>query len=155
MRLWRICRQPHVGTALQGIGGLHAGGRWHRKGHLIVYTASSAALAALEVLVHVDPLTAPTDLRLLAIDAPDDLSLETLDRATLPRDWAAVPAPPRLQLAGTSWLTAGRTAALVVPSAIIPAESNVLLNPGHPDSLRARIVDDEPFSFDPRLLRSP
>jgi RES domain-containing protein len=52
---------PYVDIALDGIGGMYTSGRWHNKGHPIVCTASSAALAALEVLVHVDPLTAPTD----------------------------------------------------------------------------------------------
>jgi len=36
---------------------------------IVAYTASSAALAALEVLVYVDRLTAPVDLRLLGFKA--------------------------------------------------------------------------------------
>ena len=73
MRVCRICRKSYVDNALDGIGGMYTSGRWHTKGNPIVYTASSAALAALEVLVHVDPLMAPSDLRLLAIEIPDDL----------------------------------------------------------------------------------
>jgi len=61
MRVWRICRKPYVYTALDGIGGMYTSGRWHSKGNPIVYTASSAALAALEVLVHLGPLTAPAN----------------------------------------------------------------------------------------------
>src|SRR5262245_54338136 len=105
MRVWRICRQPYAATTLDGIGGMYTSGRWHGKGHPIVYTASSAALAALEVLVHVDPLVAPSDLRLLTIELPDDLAMETLDPAALPESWNAVPAPAVLQALGTSWLT--------------------------------------------------
>lgn len=152
MRVWRICRQPYAATALDGLGGMYTSGRWHSKGHPIVYTASSAALAALEVLVHVDPLTAPSDLRLLAIEVPDDLATETLDGATLPAGWNAVPAPAELQVLGTSWLTGVRSAVLVVPSAVITIERNVLLNPRHPDLRRVRIIEDTPFSFDTRLL---
>jgi len=40
---------------------------------------------------------------------------------------------------------------LVVPSAVITIEHNVLLNPRHPELRRVRIVDDAPFSFDTRL----
>jgi hypothetical protein len=76
MKVWRLCRQPFVATALDGIGGLYAGGRWHCRGQPIVYAASSAALAALEVLVHVDPLDAPEDLRLLTLELPDDFPIE-------------------------------------------------------------------------------
>jgi RES domain-containing protein len=152
MRVWRICRQPYVASALEGVGGMYTSGRWHRKGHPVVYAASSAALAALEVLVHVEPLIAPTDLRLLTIEVPDDLERETLDPAALPAGWSAVPAPPALQALGSSWLSSLRTVALIVPSAVIPIERNVLLNPRHAEAHRARITDDQPFTFDTRLL---
>jgi RES domain-containing protein len=152
MRVWRICRKPYVDAALDGSGGMYTSGRWHSKGNPIVYTASSAALAALEVLVHVDPLTAPADLRLLAIELPDDLSIEVLEPITLPEGWHSVPAPAALQTLGSSWLTSGRTAALNVPSAVIKVERNFLLNPRHPEVQRVRILSDEAFSFDTRLL---
>ena len=152
MRVWRICRKPYVDTALDGIGGMYTSGRWHSKGNPIVYTASSAALAALELLVHVDPLTAPADLRLLAIELPDDLSIEVLEPITLPEGWHSVPAPAALQTLGSSWLTSGRTAALNVPSAVIKVERNILLNPRHPEVQRVRILSDKAFSFDTRLL---
>ena len=152
MRVWRICRKPYVDAALDGSGGMYTSGRWHSKGNPIVYTASSAALAALAVLVHVDPLTAPADLRLLAIELPDDLSIEVLEPITLPEGWHSVPAPAALQTIGSSWLTSGRTAALNVPSAVITVERNFLLNPRHPEVQRVRILSDEAFSFDTRLL---
>jgi len=152
MRVWRICRKPYVDTALDGSGGMYTSGRWHSKGNPIAYTASSAALAVLEVLVHVDPLTAPADLRLLAIELPDDLSIEVLEPITLPEGWHSVPAPAALQILGSSWLTSGRTAALNVPSAVIKVERNFLLNPRHPEVQRVRILSDEAFSFDTRLL---
>ena len=152
MRVWRICRKPYVYTALDGIGGMYTSGRWHSKGNPIVYTASSAALAALEVLVHVDPLTAPADLRLLAIELPDELSIEVIEPITLPVGWHSVPAPAALQTLGSSWLTSRRTAALMMPSAVINVELNVLLNPRHPEMQRVRILSDEAFSFDTRLL---
>jgi RES domain-containing protein len=136
MRVWRICRQPYVETALDGIGGLYTSGRWHSQGVPIVYTASSAALAALEVLVHVDPLTAPADLRLLSIDLPSDLCIDALETSSLP----------------IAWLRSAGTAALSVPSAVIRTERNILLNPRHPEAKRILLISDEPFSFDPRLL---
>ena len=125
MRVWRICRMPYVDIALDGIGGMYTSGRWHNKGYPIVYIASSAALAALEVLVHVDPLTAPTDLRLLAFELPVDLTTEILELVSLPDGWHSVPAPTALQSLGSSWLTSGRTAALNVPSAVKNGERNL------------------------------
>ena len=152
MRVWRICRQPYIARALDGLGGLYASGRWHRKGVPIVYTATSAALAALEVLVHVDPLTAPADLCLLALDLPAECSLEVLEITALPKAWADVPAPPELQLIGADWLRRAQALALSVPSAVIPVERNILINPLHPAATGIQMISVEPFSFDPRLL---
>ena len=151
MTVWRLCKQQYAASALDGRGGLHTSGRRHTRGHPIVYTSSSAALAALEMLVHVEPLTAPGDLRMLAIELPGDISTEFVERFELPTGWDSVPAPEELQAVGTSWLTSRRSAALVVPSAIVPVERNVLLDPRHPDVGRVRIRSEEPFSFDPRL----
>ncbi|MFN6134275.1 MAG: RES family NAD+ phosphorylase [Synechococcaceae cyanobacterium] len=152
MRVWKICRKPYVDHALDGIAGMYTTGRWHTKGNPIVYTASSAALAALEVLVHVDPLMAPSDLRLLAIEIQDDLSTAVLEPTMLQGDWFIVPAPASLQTLGVSWLTSGGSAVLSVPSAVITVERNFLLNPRHPEAQRIRIISDEAFTFDTRLL---
>jgi RES domain-containing protein len=45
-----------------------------------------------------------------------------------------------------------RTAVLVVPSAVIPNEKNYLLNPGHEEMGRIRVVGREPCAFDRRLF---
>lgn len=151
MLLWRIAREIHVDSALEGVGGLMVSGRWHRRGRPILYTASSAALAALEVLVHVEPLQAPDDLRLLGLDLPDELTLEELVPALLPEDWRSVPAPESTQSIGNAWLERRSSVALRVPSVVVPMETNVLLNPRHPDMTRVRISSNEAFRFDSRL----
>jgi len=45
-----------------------------------------------------------------------------------------------------------RSAVLALPSAISPADTNFLLNPGHPDLKRIRIAAPIDYEFDPRLL---
>lgn len=151
MLLWRIAREIHVDSALEGVGGLMVSGRWHRRGQTILYTASSAALAALEVLVHVEPLQTPDDLRLLGLELPEELTIEELGPALLPEDWRSVPAPESTQSIGSAWLKRRSSVALRVPSIIVPMESNVLLNPRHPEMIRVRISSNEAFRFDSRL----
>jgi RES domain-containing protein len=152
MLLWRIAREIHIDTPLEGVGGLIVSGRWHRRGQPILYASATAAMAALEVLVHVEPLQAPDDLRLLRLDLPDDLAIETLDPALLPEDWRSVPAQESAQSIGSDWLQRRSSVALKVPSVIVPVESNVLLNPRHPGMARVRISSNEAFRFDSRLL---
>ena len=50
---WRIFKPKHAAMAFTGEGARQFGGRWNSKGTAIVYTAGSAALAALEMLVHI------------------------------------------------------------------------------------------------------
>jgi hypothetical protein len=46
----------------------------------------------------------------------------------------------------------GRTLVLRVPSAPVPEEMNVLLNPRHSGMRRVRILAERRFFFDPRLV---
>lgn len=51
-------------------------------------------------------------------------------------------------------LRSGRSALLVVPSVIIPEESNVLINPHHPDSAAITARKLRKWLYDPRLKGS-
>jgi RES domain-containing protein len=73
---------------------------------------------------------------------------------SLPSDWAKGTGGRRCRAIGDRWLTGRGSVALIVPSALIPREPNVLLNPQHPDIGRIRIIGVEPFAFDERLLHS-
>jgi RES domain-containing protein len=42
---------------------------------------------------------------------------------------------------------------LYVPSAVVPGEHNVLINPSHPDMKQVKILDVEVYKFDKRLLQ--
>jgi len=147
--LWRISRHPE----LDGAGGLRASARWHTKGRPIVYCAPNPATALLEVLVHneIDLDDVPANLRYLEIEASDALAAEDLDTSALagsgPADLRAT------RGAGDQWLKSGRTALLRVPSVIVPATWNVLINPRHPDSAQIRVVRTISYSLDPRLAR--
>lgn len=128
------------------------GGRWNNPGRAVVYASSSLSLAVVEYLVHIDPGDMPNDLVALTIEIPDDIAAETLDVGKLPRHWERSVDSVACRALGDQWLDKASAAVLRVPSAPIPTETNVLLNPRHPDFARVRIEASEPFSFDPRLL---
>ena len=150
MRLYRLCRAPF--RALDGEGARLYGGRWNSAGRPVVYASETLALAALEYLVHVDPADVPADLVALTLDIPDDLATEVVAAADLPAGWEREPESGACQAIGDRWLREGRTPVLRVPAAPVPEESNVLLNPRHPDAARVRVAAERPFAFDPRLL---
>lgn len=150
MIVWRIAREPH--QALDGEGARLFGGRWNSEGVAVVYTSATLSLAALEYLVHVDPADAPQDLVALRIAVPDGLAVEDVGVAELPAEWNHLPDHPECIRRGDEWARAGRAVLLRVPSAIVPEEQNVLLNPAHADFERIAVIGTRRFQFDPRLL---
>ena len=120
----------------------------------MVYTASHLSLAVVEKLVHVDPDLIPDRLVAFEIEIPDEgASREEFPLNHLPADWSAEPPGAGTRDIGRAWLTdLTRPGVLVVPSAVVPRETNYLLNPAHPDARRWSVVSREPFRFDARLL---
>ena len=151
MRLWRISNFAD----LTGKGGLLVAGRWHSRGRPIVYMADHTAATLIEMLVHFDIRLSdvPATYQLLAIDVPDDVRFAGVEMDDLPADWLTDLNATRA--IGDGWLAGHTTALLRVPSAIVPAAFNWLLNPNHPDAARIKIAEIIRAPFDPRLLRQP
>lgn len=148
MRLWRISQHAD----LSGEGGLRAAGRWHSKGRRVVYLSDHPASALLEVLVHleVDVEDLPTHYQLLTIEAPDGIMISSADEDSMDSGWRDDIAATRAF--GDEWLRDGASALLRVPSAIVPASDNYLLNPAHADAARLLIVSAMQAPFDRRLV---
>jgi len=151
-RVFRLVKAKHAARAFDGEGARLYGGRWNSPGLRVAYASESVALAALELLVHLEEQALLARYAVCAVRVPD-AALETLDEAALPADWRSAPAPVALQEIGRSWLDSARSPALAVPSAVVPIERNVLLNPAHRDWHRIRRDDPAPFTLDPRLAR--
>ena len=153
MIIWRLCRQQHAARPLDGEGARLYGGRWNLPGTALAYTAGTLALAALEVLVHVDHDLAPHDLVSIPIEIPSGIRIEEIALTQLPPNWRKNPAPERLQALGSGWADRATSALLRVPSAVIPEEHNYLVNPLHPGSRQLKIGRPQSFTFDTRLLQ--
>lgn len=153
MRAWRIYKRRWIESAFNGEGARRTGGRWNHKGVAVVYASTSLALASLKLFVHLEPEDMPRDLVSIAADVPDDISAERIELPDLPKNWRAYPALAKFREIGSDWARSGRTAVLFVPSAIIPAEHNILMNPAHAEFSRIRIGIPQSFHFDPRMWK--
>ena len=147
---WRIVEARFAETAFDGEGARKYDGRWHAKGTSVVYTAGSIALATLEMLVHLESESHIPSYVVIGCSFHEAL-VEVVDRDRLPRNWRDLPAPSELQVIGGAWLRSRTSAVLEVPSAVINAESNYLLNPEHPDFQSIEIGIPQPFKLNPRL----
>lgn len=150
--VWRITTARFVGSAFSGEGARLYGGRWNPKGYPVVYTAESRSLALLEMLVQDDPLRARYVL--IPTQIPDDVTVTSVEIERLPRDWRLLSARAELQTIGRDWLEQAQAAVLAVPSAIVPAERNYLINPNHPDFPKLMTGTPEPLETDIRLMRN-
>jgi RES domain-containing protein len=146
----RVVTERYADSAFSGEGARLYGGRWNPKGVALVYTAHTQSLALLEMLVQDSPLRAR--YALIPARIPDIL-IERVDAAKLPADWRELSARAELQQIGAMWARNRTSAVLAVPSAVVPAETNYLLNPGHPDFARITLGARDEWQTDPRLMR--
>jgi RES domain-containing protein len=153
MRVWRLSKLKYALTAYSSEGTQKVGGRWTLKGVKAVYTSSSLALAALELLVHLDREDVSTMFVAVSADIPDDLQIDVITPSQLPENWRDTPASSTLTIIGQTWLNENQTAVLSVPSAVIAVEKNFLLNPAHPNFGCIQVNEPEPFNFDSRLQK--
>jgi len=152
MRFWRICRSRYAAEAATGEGARLYGGRWNSPGVRVIYASTSLALAAVETFVNLEPNLMPADLVSVEGEIPDALTIRKLDPNILPPRWCES-RDDSLRRFGDEWISSGANVALLVPSAAIRGEWNVLLNPSHPDFSRIRFKRPVRFEFDARMFR--
>jgi RES domain-containing protein len=147
---WRIVKQKHASEAFSGAGSAKTAGRWNSRGVPVIYSSATKSLAALESLVHLNPIVL---FQYVAIRIEfDDALVERVLLQTLQTDWRAEPPSESTKRLGDLWVRERRSAVLAVPGVILSSEFNYLLNPAHPDFKKIAIGSAEPFAFDPRLL---
>lgn len=117
----------------------------------MVYTAQSRALAALEMLAHLESVELLAEYVVLEVGIDERLVTE-IPIATLPRGWQAMQISDGTRAIGDAWAQRNESVALRVPSALVPGEYNYLLNPRHPDYGRLQIHSPVGFRFDSRLI---
>jgi RES domain-containing protein len=147
---WRIVKEKHAKTAFSGEGARIFEGRWNSGGVRMVYGSEHLSLAALEILVHTQPVMIRDKFRVFRV-AWDEAMMTTIDLKKLPSGWNAQPPSLISKKIGDEWIRSSRSAVLAVPSVIVPRERTFLLNPKHRDFPRIKIKDSGSFVLDPRL----
>ena len=135
---------------LSGEGARLHGGRWNHKLTPCIYTSENRALALLEYTVNINIDEIPRALSFAVIDIPSDSILQ-LSIAELPGNWTASPAPSSTKDIGTAILKKGGHAVIKIPSAVIPAEYNYIINPLHQDIAKCKVLSITDFVYDVRI----
>lgn len=157
MKIWRVGTETRTFGAddLSGKGSALYPGRWNDAGHSMVYCARSVSLAMLETTAHLNFSGLPLNRYLIEVRIPKPIweRRRVVAAADLPRTWDAIPAGRTSVQFGTQWLKDGRTALLCVPSAIVPEEQVVLINPRHGDAVKIVARSVRPVAYD-RVIRN-
>ena len=125
--------------------------RWNPKDTKVIYTAESKALACLENVVHRNSRGLQKNFRQMNIAIPDEIEMEEIKETDLKAGWKDFLQMPYTQAIGEEWVRTGKTVVLKVPSAIVPGDSNFLLNPLHRDFKKIKLLETLPFQFDSRI----
>ena len=147
MMVFRLIREKHVKTVLEGKGAYLFGGRWNPAGYHLVYTSASRALAMAEILAHaLSENLRPHDYVMVDIDIPFK-SLDEISQPNLQEGWDALPPIYISQKIGIQMADDG-IFCHKVPSKTVAGDYNVIINPGHRDMKKVKIITIEPFGFD-------
>lgn len=153
--LWRIAKHTlqYRADDLSGGGAKITGGRWNSKGQAVLYASTGIALATLETLAHLGDNIAIRNAFLVKLAIPPLLwkQRQMISPDDLDPTWRAEPPGSTSVAYGDAWLRSANSALLLVPSVIIPEESNVLINPAHPHSKHISASIVRQFVYDPRL----
>jgi RES domain-containing protein len=136
---------------ISGEGARLYGGRWNSIGIPVVYTSQTISLSLLEMLIHTGNYEEIKSKKLVSISIPEH-GMERLPVAGLPKNWQSD--IDYCRDIGDSFLTSGKSLLLSVPSAIVPEEMNILINPRHPLFKKISVVSARGFNFDSRMFKN-
>ncbi len=150
MEVFRITRVEYAEKLLtSGVAN-----RWNLEGQRVIYAGSSRALSALELMVHRNAVAAAQEHRVMVIGlnvSPN--AIKNIAIGDLPTNWRTLAGYPRLQYIGSRWYKFAESLVLRVPSVIIPAEFNYVINANHPDfDSMISLKTTEDYFWDTRLF---
>lgn len=147
MILFRLTTGKYAND-MSGTGAKINGGRWNPVGLAGLYTSQYISLAILEILVRATKTTSPESYTLTSFDIPDN-GVYQIQLKKLKNSWKTD--LKYTQGIGEDFLNENQSLCLQVPSAIVPQENNLLLNPLHSDFKKVKIIATELLELDKRL----
>jgi RES domain-containing protein len=154
MQVYRLYQRRWRKDAFSGEGSRIFGARWNLPGVPAVYGCPALSLCLLELLVHLNlSLIRIDDLMLeyCSADISDASPILELSPRQLPAGWSAFPYTEKTQILGSRLLKENKYLAISFPSAIVPEEKILLINPRHQDFSKIAIHTPRPFRIEPRL----
>jgi len=149
MEVYRISKSKYIND-LSGIGARLHGGRWNRVGIPVLYTSALLPLALLELIVNFNSKSAfKQNYSYVKLDIPETAFSDVRDMIDIERDRNDT---GRLHKITEQHFFELNALALRVPSFVLPQESNIIINPLHPDFSKVKVILKDEVKLDKRLL---
>ncbi|WP_311734329.1 RES family NAD+ phosphorylase [Deinococcus metallilatus] len=121
--------------------------RWNSHGVQVAYAGEHIGLTAMEILTYWAnyPNLQGYDHYMYPLNEADIEDALTTQPGLNPHDKS------QTRPFGDTWAEEGRSLALRVPSVVLPASSNYVINPNHPAYDPGKVVYVGPFVYDQRI----
>ena len=130
-------------------------GRWNLDGQRVLYTSSSPALAMSEIMAHrLGQGFLTVGYSLITFEVADSVGYQEIKRSDMSDDWRLYSSYAITQPLGSDWFNKGEVLLLRVPSAVVPADVNVVVNATHPEYEQLKEVNRQAFPFDERFVKA-
>lgn len=148
--LFRISGKAYIPQDPTGAA-LSSEGRWHVKGQRVLYFSTSLPMCVLELRANgISYRTIRERNHFATLELPAKASSETVAESFYKKGWQDTKSGS--QRLGSEWYLSRRTLVLAVRSAVLPTESNYVLNTAHPDFAALRFSAPLPVPLDTRLV---
>lgn len=149
MTVYRFTRENYSHD-ISGEGAKQWGGRWNSPGLAVVYTSCSISLSLLELFVYQASYEEIRVNNLMKIEVPD-IFIQTIAANSLKKNWQHD--IDYCRFIGNEFLQNNKSLMLKVPSAVVPEEFNILINPRHAAFKECSLLASDFFPFDARLFK--
>lgn len=151
MKVYRIAKKKYL-KDLSGAGAKLYGGRWNKVDLQVVYTSEHLSLAVLEMLANQVRSLVDDTYGFVVLDVPETLISAEIQNAELDPDWRQSHYTEQTISIGSRWIMSHDSAALIVPSAVLAQEKNILINPLHSDFKKIKVIEEGELNLDGRLV---
>jgi len=151
LKIFRLTKTNYIND-LSGEGARLYSGRWNRRGDALLYFSENLSLCVLELLTRIDFKFLVTDYSFLEAEIPSSLVSTLRKPEIVTEKWRNNPPISHTQDYGSIWIRKAKSLALKVPSAVLPNESNILINPNHKYFYKVKIIRKIILDLDARVF---
>ncbi len=150
LKLYRICRKVY--DPKDPSGAIKTSGRWHILGQRVLYFCSSLAMCVLELRANSISFAAiRNEYHYVEIEIDvASIIIEEVPKSFYLKNW--ILERQLTQKYGTEWFKSKESLFLKVNSAVLPTDSNFILNTTHPDFANLHFSKPRVVPLDPRII---